>query len=183
MKALAKKGASYKFVEKLDQEYLSIRHTFESEEASLDTKIVMVNISEFRCVVKIGIAVETIKFKKPQLIPRSYEWVLGLIELRGESIPVIDIGAFNKQGITKIDQSSRLLIVRHGEAVYAILVSLVSSVVGVTEFFSLEEGCGVTKPNDSLIEFSEWVEVKNEKLCFLDLEGLEDIPEFLKITY
>ncbi|PHS73145.1 MAG: hypothetical protein COB22_02455 [Cycloclasticus sp.] len=184
MSASAKKVIPFETVESMDQQYLKARDKLvQVENLSTGTKVVRVGVANFRFALEVGLAVETIRYKVPQVIPRSYPWMLGLIELRGEVIPVVDFAAFNNQGKTSIDKSCRLLIVRQEQAVYAMLVNSVSAVTEVNDFFDQKDKTAPKVPSGISIKFDQWVEIEGEKIHFLDLHALGNQADFLKITF
>lgn len=181
MNPVAEQIMPFDIVESLDSQYLGKRNELaQVAKLSAGTTVICVEVAGFKFAVEVGKAVETIRFKQPQPLPRSFNWVLGLIEFRGEVIPVIDFAMFNKQGKTNIDATTRLLIIKHNQAAYAILVSGVSSVFRVTDFY--KQG-GSETPSGLSVEFKQWVVLNGEKTNFLDLQALEEHSEFLTITF
>jgi len=175
MSALPEQKAFFDAVAILDKQYLVKQKNLQktSQAGSLISIVrVMMNKDEF--AVEVGAVVETIVYKEPSRLPRSFDWILGLIELRGEVIPVIDFSDFTGNGALEVSHSSRLLIVRYDEMVFALLVSSVSGMLNVPEIFSLKKDSGVLE---------QWVAVTNKKVPFLDLKALLSNNNFLKLTY
>jgi len=184
MNAVAEQIIPFNIVESLDSQYLDKRNELEQvAQLSAGTSVVSVDVAGFKFAVEVGKAVETIRFKQPQPLPRSFNWVLGLIELRGEVIPVVDFAAFNKQGKTNIDATTRLLVIRHNQTAYAMLVSGVSSVFEITDFYNQDDSEAPTRPSGFAVEFEQWVVLNGEKTHFMDLQALEEHSEFLTITF
>jgi len=143
---------------------------------------VKIAIGQDEFAVEVGVAVETILYKKPDLLPRSFDWVLGLIELRGEVVPVIDMASFNGQAAMEITPQTRLLIVRHEKLSFALVVSGVSPVSYVPSLLNDVEQAP-QKPANYKIGFDKWVKLEGSKLNFLDLKNLVNEPGFLTLTY
>jgi len=175
MSALSEQEALFDTVELLDKKYL-VKQDMLQRVTPADSLIsivrIMMNEDEF--AVEVGAVVETIVYKTPSRLPRSFDWVLGVIELRGEVMPVLDFSCFKGKQALEITNSSRLLIVRHEGMVFALLVSSVSGMLNVPRILSQKEGGSTVK---------QWVEMKNKKIPFLDLKALLDSNDFLKLTY
>jgi len=146
------------------------------------TSVVQVDVAGTRFAVEVGLAVEIIPYKKPQALPRSHIWALGVIELRGEVIPIIDFSLLNNQKASIIDKNSRLMIIRYEQLVFGLLVSNVSAVFYVSE---IHEG----HSNElSTFEWSKtmtkkWVAIQGKKTHFLDMKDLLNQTDFLTLTY
>jgi len=175
MGVLSEQEALFNTVALLDKKYLAKQKDLHktTKAASLISIVrVMMNDAEF--AVEVGVVVETIVYKKPSRLPRSLDWVSGVIELRGEVMPVIDYSRFTGNGELKVASNGRLLIVRHEGMVFALMVSSVSGMLNVPKVFSLKEGDAIVK---------QWVEMKGKEIPFLDLKALLNNNNFLKLTY
>lgn len=59
-------------------------------------------------------------------VPLAKPWVLGIANVRGNLLPVMDLGAFLGFGVTARDEATRVIAVRQGEFFSGLLVSAVS---------------------------------------------------------
>ncbi len=59
-------------------------------------------------------------------VPLAKPWVLGIANVRGNLLPVMDLGAFLGLGATVRDEASRVIAVREGEFFSGLLVGAVS---------------------------------------------------------
>tara|TARA_R110002074_G_scaffold145034_2_gene293408 strand:- start:34820 stop:35371 length:552 start_codon:yes stop_codon:yes gene_type:complete len=183
MSALVKQINPFHLICTLDDEYSKKRAKL--KDVSKDhagISIVQLEVAGTSFAVEVGVAVETILYKKPQALPRSQAWALGVIELRGEVVPIIDLAILNNQTASTIDKNSRLMIVRHEQLVFGLLVSNVSAVSYVTK---IHEGS-----HNELSEFgwqkttaSQWVDIHGKKTHFFDLKNLLSQTDFLTLTY
>jgi len=175
MVGLSEQDALFNAVALLDKQYLvKQKHLHKTTQATSLISIVRVMINEIEFAVEVGVVVETIVYKKPSRLPRSFDWVLGIIELRGEVIPVIDYSCFTGNDALEVTNHGRLLIVRFEGMVFALMVSSVSGMFNVPKVFSLKNG-------DSTVKL--WVEVNGQEIPFLDLKALLSNDSFLKLTY
>ncbi|PCH83234.1 MAG: hypothetical protein COB89_01635 [Piscirickettsiaceae bacterium] len=183
MSALAKQINPFNLISALDDEYSNKQVALKdvSREA-VGISIVQLNVANTSFAVEVGVAVETLLYKKPQALPRSHAWALGVIEVRGEVVPVIDFAILNKQAASIIDKNSRLMIIRHEQLVFGLVVSNVSAVSYVPE---IHEG-GPSELNEfgwSKTTTNKWVELHGKKTHFLDFKDLINQTNFLTLTY
>jgi len=175
MSSLPEQKALFEQVFLLDTQYLSKQELSQKSGRSASLiSVVRVMMNKDELAVEVGAVVETIVYKKPLSLPRSFDWVLGVIELRGEVIPVIDYSCFANKGPLDITNNSRLLIVRHEGMVFALLVSRVLGMLNIPEISSRKKG-GVI--------MEQWINVKEQRFSFLDLKALLNNNDFLKLTY
>lgn len=64
-------------------------------------------------------------------VPNSPEHVIGVINLRGKIVPVVELKRRLKLGETKIDKSSRVVVVEHGPKLLGLLVDRVAQVINL----------------------------------------------------
>jgi len=172
---LSERDALFNTVALLDKKYLTKQQNIDkTTQATSLTSIVRVMMNETEFAVEVGVVVETVVYKKPSRLPRSFDWVLGLIELRGEVMPVIDYSRFTGKNALEVTNHGRLLIVRYEGMVFALMVSRVSGMLNVPKVFSLKEGEAIEK---------QWVEVDGQEIPFLNLKTLLTNNSFLKLTY
>ena len=83
-------------------------------------------------------------------VPLAKPWVLGIANVRGNLLPVMDLGAFLGLGATARDEATRVLAVREGEFFSGLLVSAVS---GLQQIDSAERQEGLPEVAPALQEF------------------------------
>lgn len=183
MAALAPELTVFDFIQSLDAQYQKKRASHKvSDKLSIGISLVKIVVGSNEFAVEVGVAVETIVYKNPSPLPRSFPWVLGLIELRGEVMPVIDLSLFSEQAPVEINSHTRLLIVRHEQMIFALVVSSVSPVSYVS--LLLDESEQAPKKLASYkISFDKWVKFQGENLHFLDLRNIANQTGFLTLTY
>ena len=173
----------YDLLGSLDEQYLSNKSALQvANKETVGISVVQVDVAGISFAIKVGVAVETILYKQPQILPRSHDWALGMIEVRGEVLPVIDFSMLNNHTPSIVNKNSRLMIIRYEQLVFALLVSNVSAVSYVSE---IHEG-----PHKSLSEFewsktgaSKWVNIQGKKINLFDFEELLSQTNFLTLTY
>ncbi|ORU90006.1 MAG: hypothetical protein A6F71_03320 [Cycloclasticus sp. symbiont of Poecilosclerida sp. M] len=179
----AKKKTPFEWIEKLDVQYSEKRDAL-TQAISISTgkNLVTLTVGQLEFAVEVGLVIETVRYSPPHALPRSFDWVLGVIDLRGEVIPVIDFSAFNGQGQTKINHQSRMIIIKHDDFHYALLVSGVSPVRLVAEdtIFKLKKE---NKPKGTKIPFKEAVLIDNQQKMYLDINSLSNDKELTQLTF
>ena len=74
---------------------------------------------------------EIIKAREITEIPRSPEFVLGIISLRGVVVPVFDLRCRLNLGAAEITAESRIVVCRSGDATVGLLVDKINQVVNL----------------------------------------------------
>lgn len=126
-----------------------------------------------------GLPIENVlsieKPSKTTRIPNAPDYVIGLINLRGDVIPVIDLRT--KLGMEKkqVDKDSRIIIIKEKEIVVGLMVDSSKDVLDIDEE-------NVDKPptdeSNTIIDYISGIGKKDERLIFilnslklLDLRG------------
>jgi len=76
---------------------------------------------------------EIIKAREFTEIPRSPEFVLGIISLRGVVVPVFDLCCRLNLGVAEITANSRIVVCQSGEVTVGLLVDNINQVVNLVE--------------------------------------------------
>lgn len=76
---------------------------------------------------------EIIKAREFTEIPRSPEFVLGIISLRGVVVPVFDLRCRLNLGVAEITVNSRIVVCQSGEVTVGLLVDNINQVVNLVE--------------------------------------------------
>lgn len=183
MSALAKQINPFNLISSLERDYSDKKSILkEVNKGQIGISVVQVVVGDTIFAVEVGMAVETIKYKKPQNLPRSYPWGLGIIEVRGEVVPVFDLAVFNEQLAVKVDKDCRLIIIRHEQLTFALLVSSVSAVSYVSEIHKNANKEEIGEFSWQKTNTNQWIEIHGKKLHFLDVKSLLNCADFLKLT-
>lgn len=71
---------------------------------------------------------EVIAMRPITRVPFVPQWIAGLINLRGEVVSVLDLGAFLGIGATQISESSRIVVVQAGARTGGLLADRIAEV-------------------------------------------------------
>lgn len=170
-------------ISSLDSAYLTRRLALKNiTKGAAGICVVQIEVAGEGFAVEVGVAVEIIPYKTPEALPRSFPWALGMIELRGEVVPIIDLSILNDSNPIIIDKNSRLMIVRYGQQLFGLLVSKVSAVSYVPRIHE-----GVDNEFSELVwgnmSINKWVDIHGKKTHFFDLKNLANRSDFLTLTY
>lgn len=77
-------------------------------------------------VSALGEIEETMMIPRYTLIPRVQDWVLGLANVRGQLVPLLDLGRFIGRRSSLDSPRSRMLLVETGELMVGLVVDMVA---------------------------------------------------------
>lgn len=81
----------------------------------------------------ISVIREILKPREITEIPRVPEFLLGIISLRGNIIPIFDLKRRLGLGVTTIDQNSRIIVCQEGERLAGLLIDRITQVTTIHE--------------------------------------------------
>lgn len=96
-----------------------------------ETQLVVFRLGEEEFACNINNVCEVLKMVRVTPLPRSIEFVEGVINLRGEVIPVIDLRKRFGLAIVERTSESRIIIVEVDERMFGLIVDSVSEVARV----------------------------------------------------
>jgi purine-binding chemotaxis protein CheW len=112
----------------------------------------------------VGEIREIIRYQPVTPIPRCPDYILGLISLRGEIVPVIDMKRRLSLGEASVEGEPMIVIVSRGEESVGFLVENISGIIRVPED-ALEETPDIVPPDKA--EFLRGVVQSGERLVTL----------------
>ncbi len=86
----------------------------------LDTQLYGIDIQNVQIIERI---------KSIMRVPKTPEWVKGVMNLRGEIIPVIDLRIQFEMSVKEADENTRIIIVKVEENMVGIIVDSVKEVI------------------------------------------------------
>jgi purine-binding chemotaxis protein CheW len=72
---------------------------------------------------------EVVRLRRTTRVPHAPSYVLGIMNLRGKIVTVLDLGQILQLGATKANEESRLYIVRDGDGIAGLLVDRAADVI------------------------------------------------------
>ena len=112
--------------------------TTEEELESLDRdriQVIGLNLGEEHFIVDILNVREIVRFSELEItrVPHSHYYVLGVVNLRGKVVPVMDLGLRLQLSTKARDDKARLIVVEVGDSVVGFTVDAVSEVLRVPQ--------------------------------------------------
>lgn len=100
----------------------------------LYTKFVVFRIGKEEYAVPISQVKEIINYRSPTTIPLDIESVVGIINLRGKVIPIIDLGKeIGIEGKNKPNKEEKIIIIEDSDGAFGTIVDEVEEVVKIEE--------------------------------------------------
>lgn len=102
------------------------------EDEDLDeskNKYILFDIDNGKYAIHIGYIMEIVSITEITPVPGYPDFARGVIDLRGDTIPIIDFRTVLKKGTTVIDKNNYCVITKFNEHKYGILVDKVSDIV------------------------------------------------------
>ena len=123
---------------------------------------------------------EIVPFPRITAVPGVKAWLLGIANLRGTVIAVVDLQKYLGEKLTVPTNNSRLIIVRSGEWGYGLLVD---EIIGTRNFGRENRVSAFNDINSNLRHYlSEVFESEKKKWLALDVKRLLTDPKFLNAT-
>lgn len=121
---------------------------------------------------------EVITLPKYTPLPAAKPWVMGVANLRGEPLPLVDLNIFFKAKTTS--QQRRVLITRNGEQLLGLVVEGVNGMYRVMPSDSFE---AMACPLEACQAFaSETLTIRRQRYWNLDLDKLLQDKTFLAVA-
>lgn len=123
---------------------------------------------------------EVLHFPRLARVPGAKEWLLGIANLRGALLPVVDMHGFLRGRPGAITRESRILVIRRDELLTGLAVD---EVFGVKHFAreARNTGADVYAPWLAHYVTGSYRERDSRWLIF-DVQALIDAPEFMQVA-
>ena len=105
-------------------------------------------------------------------VPNAPEYIKGVINLRGEVVPIMDLRRKLKLNAKEIDKSTRIIVAKHDEIVIGLIVDASSEVLEIAN--NRIDRPPSNGDNDSKDYIEGIGKVKDRLIIIIDLEKLLD---------
>jgi purine-binding chemotaxis protein CheW len=138
----------------------------EAEGAELLRELLVFELDESAYAIAVERIREIVRMRDLTHLPRSPEWLLGVMALRGEVVEVVDLRCRLGLPAAELDRSSRIIVL-HGDAqrVTGVLVDSVS------EVFRVSEACVMPAQGFEVTSVTEICRRGEEFVSILDPDG------------
>lgn len=136
--------------------------TFEEHFDDEKNKYVLFTVDDREYAIHVSYIAEIVSITEITPMPDYPDYARGVIDLRGDTIPIIDFRAILKNGVTEINKNNYCVITDYNEHKYGILVDSVTDIVyfgenGVSNAPKASESyvsnfvMGVARNNDRIV--------------------------------
>ena len=138
----------------------------EAEGAELLRELLVFELDESAYAIAVERIREIVRMRDLTHLPRSPDWLLGVMALRGEVVEVVDLRCRLGLPAAELDRSSRIIVL-HGDAqrVTGVLVDSVS------EVFRVSEECVMPAQGFEVTSVTEICRRGEEFISILDPDG------------
>ena len=142
-------------------------------------RVLSFSLGEENYCIDIKSAKETIKFSRITRVPNAPKFIVGVINLRGEIIPLIDIGYFFALKELEKREDSKVIISDINGPLTGILVDKIKNTLDIEQDL-IQSPLATIK--DSLAEYTKGqVQLDKEILIFLDLKKVLSCEEINRL--
>lgn len=146
---------------------------------NIDVKLIVFRIEDEEYVLPIDNVGSIEKVESITRVPRTVDFVKGVINLRGVITPVIDLKQRFKQTPIEITEQSRIIIVHIDDIVVGFLVDEANNVIDVNA--SLIEETPEVIESQNMEYISGVINLNNRLLVMLDIEKILEEQTFTEI--
>lgn len=115
-------------------------------------------------VVPLGEVVEILTYPRLSRVPGAKPWILGIANIRGNLLPIMDLSGFLGERLTKLNKRSRVLVVNNvvnNKVIFAGL--LVDEVLGLRHFYEEEQTTQLPMSDLSVLPYLDRAYKKGDK--------------------
>jgi purine-binding chemotaxis protein CheW len=121
------------FILDTDESYAEILDNREASQAQVNRQYLAFHLGDEEYALDIMRISEIIKVREFTDIPRTPEFMLGILSLRGVVVPVFDLRHRLNLGISELLSTSRIVVCQLGEVTAGLLVDKINQVVNLTD--------------------------------------------------
>jgi purine-binding chemotaxis protein CheW len=107
------------------------RQELAREHAATRAQIVVVSIGQSAYGIPIDAVREILRVRKITWVPWTPDEVIGILNIRGEMLSVIDLRHFLRQGVSSLTEKSRIVVAQAGELAAGLLVDSLVDILDV----------------------------------------------------
>ena len=137
-------------------------------------------VGKINLLSRIGAVNEILDYPKVTIVPGTKPWVMGMANIRGNLLPVIDLKGYLGGDVTKLNQRSRVLVINKGTLSVGLLVD---EVLGLKHFYQDEQIKQKPNVDEKLKQYLIGGYKQNETSWYIfNFQALAQDPDFLLVT-
>lgn len=151
----------------------------QQEEARDEWSGVSFRVGGYKLATPLGQVVEILTLPDLSRVPGAKSWVMGIANVRGNLLPIIDLHNFLHGVQTSVKKRSRVLVLNH-EGVFSGL--LVDEVMGMRRFLAEKRRVTPVGVDLEIKPYIEHIYDYDEQWLVFSMHKLADSPLFLQVA-
>ncbi|NOY66836.1 MAG: purine-binding chemotaxis protein CheW [Gammaproteobacteria bacterium] len=136
-------------------------------------------VGDYKLAAPLGQVVEILTLPELSRVPGAKSWVMGIANVRGNLLPIIDLHNFLHGKQTQMKKKSRVLILNH-EGVFSGL--LVDEVMGMRRYLAENRRITPDDLDSSIKPYIEHIYQYDEQWLVFSMHKLADSSLFLQVA-
>jgi twitching motility protein PilI len=137
-------------------------------------------VGDLHMVAPLGHVVEILTFPELSRVPGAKSWVMGIANIRGNLLPVMDMKSYLFSHPSAVRKKSRVLVLNH-RGVFSGL--LVDEVMGMRRFFAETRTVTPASTDDAVKPYIEHIyKHDSEQWLVFSMHKLAENPLFLQVA-
>jgi purine-binding chemotaxis protein CheW len=167
----------------IGEQETEIKDIFKQEDTGEEIELVCFDLGGEEYGINIMEVREIIRFHSITTVPNSPDYVAGIVNLRGNVLPVIDLRIRFDKEVVEWNEENRIVVVEMGERLTGLIVDNVNDVITISEN-EIEYTKSVMKSDDSddLIKGICKLDNGEKILILLDVNAVLKQEEFEKLN-
>jgi purine-binding chemotaxis protein CheW len=112
-------------------EKLSEKQETSDESVGVCLQMVVVAVQEMFYGIRISTVREILRMSKISWVPWTPEYIVGILNVRGEMLPVVDLRSFLHHGASSVTETSRIVVIESRDLVASVLVDAMFDIIDV----------------------------------------------------
>jgi len=151
----------------------------QQEEVKDEWSGVSFKVGDYQLTTPLGQVVEILTPPELSRVPGAKPWVLGIANVRGNLLPIIDLHNFLHGVQTHVKKRSRVLVLNH-EGVFSGL--LVDEVMGMRRFLAEKRRLTPEDVSPEIKPYIEHIYQYDDQWLVFSMHKLADSPLFLQVA-
>lgn len=137
-------------------------------------------VGRMKLVAALGDVNEILYFPRITKIPGTKNWVMGMANIRGNLMPIIDLHGYLGKPSATTGPRTRILIINHLDLWAGLLVD---EVLGIKHFAGEEKGRQATKVEKAFSPYlSTYFQQNNDNWHVFNMKALTESPNFSQVS-
>lgn len=137
-------------------------------------------VGDLNLVAPLGQAIEILTFPEMSRVPGAKHWVMGIANIRGNLLPVMDLKQYLLGQQTSVRKKSRVLVMKRGQLFSGLLVD---EVLGMRSFLAENRRVTPANINADVKPYIEHIyKHNNQQWLVFSMHKLAESPLFMQVA-